>query len=228
MSLINEALKRAREAQSQAPGGQPGQAAPAPGRRIELRPAEPPPSAATNHPSVMPIVLTIAAVVGVLLLWQARSQHADGGTTMAVAAKSNPAPQPAPQAANRTPVTERVIQPPALETKRATESATARPASNVGPVNAAAPSQTEPAGTAVAGSGTQTASAPLIAAAEPASAPALRLQAILFTPRNPSAMINGKMVYAGDKLGQLRVVAIGRDYATLTGPAGTNVLTLPE
>jgi hypothetical protein len=63
--------------------------------------------------------------------------------------------------------------------------------------------------------------------APPKPAP-LRLQAIIFTPRRPSAMISGRTLFIGDKLGDLRVVAIGKDSATLAGAGQTNILSLPE
>jgi hypothetical protein len=56
----------------------------------------------------------------------------------------------------------------------------------------------------------------------------LRLQAIIFNPRRPSAMISGKTLFVGDKLGDLRVVAINRESATLAGAGQTNVLSLSE
>ena len=63
--------------------------------------------------------------------------------------------------------------------------------------------------------------------APPKPAP-LRLQAIIFTPRRPSAMISGKTLFIGDKLGDLRVVAISKESAILAGTGQTNVLTLSE
>jgi hypothetical protein len=63
----------------------------------------------------------------------------------------------------------------------------------------------------------------------PPSKPApLRLQAIVYNPRRPSAMISGKTLFVGDKLGDLRVVAIDKESATLTGGGQTNILSLPE
>ncbi|HOS76060.1 MAG TPA: hypothetical protein PKW12_12450, partial [Verrucomicrobiota bacterium] len=72
------------------------------------------------------------------------------------------------------------------------------------------------------------------AEAEPAVAPALpkppplRLQAIIFDPRRPSAMINGKLVFLGDKVRDFRVARIDQESATLVGGGLTNVLTLLE
>lgn len=70
-------------------------------------------------------------------------------------------------------------------------------------------------------------SSAMTAQTPPKPAP-LRLQAIVFNPKRPSAMINGKTLFIGDKLGDLRVVAIDRDSAILAGAGRTNILTLPE
>jgi hypothetical protein len=67
------------------------------------------------------------------------------------------------------------------------------------------------------------------AAITPPPKPApLRLQAIIFNPKRPSALISGKTLFIGDKLGDSRVVAIDQDSATLVGGGKTNVLSLPE
>jgi hypothetical protein len=50
----------------------------------------------------------------------------------------------------------------------------------------------------------------------------------VFNPKRPSAQINGKTLFIGDKLGDSRVVAIGQESATLVGAGKTNVLILPE
>ena len=41
-------------------------------------------------------------------------------------------------------------------------------------------------------------------------------------------MISGKTLFVGDKLGDLRVVAIDKESATLAGAGQTNVLSLAE
>ena len=61
-------------------------------------------------------------------------------------------------------------------------------------------------------------------AAEPA--PSLRLQAIIFNPRRPSALISGRTVFLGDKFGELRVTRISPTSVTLSGPGRTNLLEL--
>jgi hypothetical protein len=64
--------------------------------------------------------------------------------------------------------------------------------------------------------------------AAPPKTPPLRLQAIVFNPKQPSALISGKTVFVGDKLGDTRVVAIDRESATLVKSGQTNVLSLEE
>jgi len=70
--------------------------------------------------------------------------------------------------------------------------------------------------------------APVIAP-PPSPQPApLRLQAIIFNPKRPSVMISGKTLFVGDKLGDMRVVAIEKDSAILAGGGQTNVLSVAQ
>ncbi len=63
----------------------------------------------------------------------------------------------------------------------------------------------------------------------PSAKPALpKLQGIVFNPRRPSAVINGKTLFLGDRVAGFRVVAIGPDSATLVSGGQTNVLMLEE
>ena len=62
----------------------------------------------------------------------------------------------------------------------------------------------------------------------PPKPPPLRLQAIVFNPRRPSVVINGRTLFLGEKLGDSRVVAIDQESATLVGAGKTNILTMPE
>jgi hypothetical protein len=68
------------------------------------------------------------------------------------------------------------------------------------------------------------------AATPPSAAPSgprpIRLQGIVYDPTRPSAMINGKTLFVGDRLGAMQVVAIDRNSATLVGGGQTNLLTL--
>ena len=54
----------------------------------------------------------------------------------------------------------------------------------------------------------------------------LKLQGILFHPTRPSAVINGRLLFVGERVGELRVMAIEQDSVTLAGGGKTNYLTL--
>ena len=66
--------------------------------------------------------------------------------------------------------------------------------------------------------------APVLAPAKPEPSP-LKLQAIFYTPRNPSAIINGKTVQIGDTFEGLRIVKINPDSVDLATPTQTNRLS---
>jgi hypothetical protein len=58
--------------------------------------------------------------------------------------------------------------------------------------------------------------------------PAFKLQSIFYSPRNPSVVINGKILFIGDRVGEARVISIRQDSATIVTSAGkTNLLELP-
>jgi hypothetical protein len=63
--------------------------------------------------------------------------------------------------------------------------------------------------------------------APPKPAP-LRLQGIVFNPSHPSALINGKTVYIGDKVGGFQVSEISQNSATLINAGQTNLLELAQ
>ena len=67
--------------------------------------------------------------------------------------------------------------------------------------------------------------APAVVAAPTPLAP-LRLQAVFYSPPNPSAIISGKTVHVGDSVRELQVVAIGSASALLVNSTQTNFLTL--
>jgi hypothetical protein len=65
------------------------------------------------------------------------------------------------------------------------------------------------------------------AAAEPSTAASpLKLQGIVFNPRRPSALINGRVMFVGDRVRDLRITAIHPDDVVLAGANRTNVLSL--
>jgi hypothetical protein len=63
---------------------------------------------------------------------------------------------------------------------------------------------------------------------EPISKPAPKLQAVVYDPKRPSAIISGKSVFKGDKVGEFSVVGITQESVTLVGSGQTNVLVLGE
>ena len=60
----------------------------------------------------------------------------------------------------------------------------------------------------------------------PPAPPPLKLQSIIFNPKTPSAMINGRVVFVGDRVRDLHVAAIHRDEVVLTSRGRTNTLSL--
>lgn len=184
MSLINDALKRAQEAQTQTP--------PAPQPGPQLRPAEPTSYAWHGVGLMLPAALALVAVVVLFLVWEVSRQRA--AQPQEVRATAGPAP-----------VTESA-QP-------ATVSAPAEPA----------PRPPAPGTPQVVGDAPTNAPAPVSEDVKPIMP---KLQAVIFSPRNPSAVINGRTVFRGDRLGSFRVTKITADSATLVGEGQTNVLTL--
>jgi hypothetical protein len=182
MSLINDALKRAKQAQPPPSGP----VAPPP----QLRPAEPPQVARAGAALGLSIGLTALALLALLCVWVLSR----GGETKLVAAKE------------QTPNVETAAPAPV-----ASEPAVAAPEPVSSP---ASPEETSP-------------QAP---AAEPVVAPPppLRLQAIIFNPKRPSATIGRRTDFVGDKCAGFRVVAINQTSATLVGGRQTNVLNLSE
>lgn len=58
--------------------------------------------------------------------------------------------------------------------------------------------------------------------------PPLKLQGIFFNPRSPSAVVNGRTVYVGDRVNGFRVLAIKPDAVWLANGVATNVLSLSD
>jgi len=56
----------------------------------------------------------------------------------------------------------------------------------------------------------------------------LKLQGIVFNPQRPSALVNGRTVFIGDRVREMRVVAISMATLTLSGAGQTNVLSLAD
>lgn len=168
MSLVNDALRRATEAQKKINSEPP---------KLPLRPAAPPMEEAKGLGLAWPLSLVLFVAVVGLIGWLNR-----GGDSLPVQARTPAAEIP------RT-------FPTSASVPAATNSPTNQPALAAGP---SAPPKPEP----------------------------LRLQAVFFNPRNPSAIIGGKTVVVGDSIRHFRVAAIASNSALLISATETNLLTL--
>jgi len=215
MSLINDALRRTKQVQQQAPPV----VAPGP----PLQPLETGPLPARGRGSVRLALPCAAGLLALFLILQGVRGHRAAPPSAALPAeRGSSAVQPASptstgyDAAGPVPLSAGERAMVGAESPRSpvegTESATNGPSSSI-------------AITSEPGSATN---APVEAAPEtssPGPRP-IRLQAIVFHPTRPSAMINGKTLFIGDMLGEMQLVAIGRESATLVGGGQTNLLTL--
>jgi hypothetical protein len=218
MSLINDALKRAREAQQQAP--------PPPSSQLQFRPVEPSQHARHGLGLMLPAALAGVALLALLFVWQlSQKRNATGpGEVKAITARATQAttapeaPMP-PAVAASEPTPTLAPQPKPLP----------EPASSPSPVTVPAVALATNAPATIAT--VQETEAPKAPALTPPPRPKpapLRLQAIVFSPTRPSAMVSGKTLFIGDKLGDYRVKAIDKGSLTLVGAGLTNVLTLSE
>ncbi|MBI3852210.1 MAG: hypothetical protein HY298_18290 [Verrucomicrobia bacterium] len=206
MSLINDALKRAKQAKQE----QPPAAAEAP----PLRPTEP-----SYQPSlwpflVLPLALAVVLALAGIFLWrwidQAKLQQAQMAKKPELEAK--------PPAANK--IVTSNPKPATAQTTPGPSSSTSAPPASAGGVQPATTNPT-PAGTINAISNTTA------AVVEPPAPPPLKLQGIFYTRKNPSAVINGKIRRVGDRIGEARLVAIGPESVTVIVGGKTNEMVLP-
>jgi hypothetical protein len=211
MSLINDALKEAKQAQQES--------APSPGTNLQLRPIEPTQPSGSHGGLFWPTALLAAALLLLVLVWRQNHRKDASGPTQvqartALAAAPTPTPQVAPAAVAPAPLPE---PPPApASAPKATDSSGSGIA--VAPLSLDASAATAP----------QEAVANTSAVAEPPPPkPALpKLQGILFNPTRPCALFSGKTYYVGDKVQGLRLAAIAAESVTLVGDGDTNVLSL--
>lgn len=215
MSLINDALKRAKQAQDSADSP-----APVP----PLRPVEPAQASARHSLGVLlPIGLAVVALLGLMLFWVLWKK--EGSTTTP--------PNAAPITVSaRTPVPEVA---PVGKDANTTGPATLVPASAISPVNEIAGNHSENSGSTMAAANRSptnqvsnaaaSAESNHVAAPEPTPAP-LKLQSIVYSPKRPSALINGRVLFIGDRIRDFRVTAIHREAVVLTGGGHTNLLSL--
>ena len=209
MSLINDALRRAKQAQEQAP----------PGPGLQLRELETTPLRGRGPALLRLGAAGAAGLLALCLLWQELRSHGwpSGAASVCEAHTAAAGAQPArPRATGADLAADAASplprpQPPESAGEAGAREATHAPATSL-------PLLSSP------GSATN---APAVAAeTAPSGPPPIRLQAIVFHPTRPSAMINGRTLFVGDMVGDMRLVAIGRESATLVGAGQTNLLTL--
>lgn len=207
MSLINEALKRAKEAQQEQPAP--------PSSGPKLRPVEPAP-ARRGFGLSLPVALAGISLLALFMVWQLAHRDSQDPPMTAAARAASAAPPPALSSPA-------VSQPPALPASRSPGSTQIPKESNVAgsQFGATTPLAAMPT-TGLAGTNAQP------GAETPPSPPPLKLQAIFFNPTRPSAIVSGKTVYVSGRVGEFRVAAIDRETVTLVAPGRTNLLNLSE
>lgn len=198
MSLINDALKRTKDAQQQNPPPPSGP---------PLKPADPAEAKTASNAKTLLYIMVACVVFGNALLFFAmsgkKSKPAEtsklGAPTPVAAPPTNPAPVAVVPPAPAPEVMENV--------KREAATAVVVP-----PVIATNPPVEQPVA---------------VAPPEPPKPAPLKLQSIIFNASRSSAMISGKFVFVGDKVQGYRVTAIDQETVTLIGNGQTNVLSLP-
>lgn len=197
MSLINDALKRAKNAQEQNPP---------PADGPPLKPADPAEAKTASNAKTLLYIMVACVVFGNALLFLAikdrgakKAEPTAAPVVAAVVPVTAPATNPAPA----------VVSPPPA----------APQAKVVPPAPAAVP--------AVVQTNVAIVQPVAVAPPEPPKPAPLKLQSIIYNPSRPSAMISGKFVMIGDKVQGLRVTAMDRETVTLVGNGQTNVLSLP-
>lgn len=213
MSLINDALRRARQSQKTPPPldsapagpGLPPSQPPAP-----LEPVEPPPI--SPWPSLLGVALVAVLVLGLIgtggwflmRAWSSkRSQRVACDAPAVVVTQPQPAAAGAANA--HTSTNARPVAP------TATATASAAPVSN-------AVSQPPPA--------PLTSAVVAAVAPPPVKWPHLRLQGIFYKPSAPFVVINNRTLYRDEMIEGAKVVAISSHNVTLVLGGQTNVMVL--
>lgn len=209
MSLINDALKRAKENQPAT--------TPAPEPDKPMQPAEPggdQPGKGGLPPYFIPAALVVLCGACWFLIqgWESKRQagiYPEPVVIHAREAVQDPVPTQEPA---RAPTADELkqfgVDPAAL---------------GAAPVSASATSAAATPGPSTTASPGATAAAP---AAPVRSRPAFKLQGIFYRVTNPSAMVNSRMVSVGDVVDDAKVKSIDRQSVTLIHDGQTQVLTL--
>jgi cytoskeletal protein RodZ len=205
MSLINDALKRAREVQQQAQPPPPAQ----------FKPVEP--AQTHSRPSFLVFVLIVILLVGGGV-FIGMALNRSGATKPIEARTQHDAPAPQRTLSSESPS---VPAAPAVAQSVASKNAsTAQPAGSV---------ENETSSRSMDANLTSTNVVEQVAAVTTPPKPAVPIvRGIFYNPDRPSAVLNSKTVYVGDSVAGFRVIDISHNSVTVTSAGETNVLTLPE
>jgi hypothetical protein len=192
MSLINDALKQAKQNQQTTPPAVPP---------LEFKPVEPGQQKSRQTSLlIVGLSLVIVAIIGLVaaLAWFVSQKNSP---VMMVQAATNrkPVAQTNPPPSKPVVVSDHSNESLVAETKPATVAETNTPL--IEAVNA------------------------VVEAAKPA---APKLQGIFFNANNPSAVVNGRSVFLGERVGNFFVLGISPTTVTLANSSVTNVLSLSE
>jgi hypothetical protein len=210
MSLVNDALKRAKDAQ------QPTPAPPISGPPFkEIDTVEVPARGITS-----PVTVAVVAVIALFVVWQSlrrgNETSRSEGNSAQVAARSSVTPETSPATVEPpSPKLEPApgLVPGATVVKSPPDGAT----TNEAPLSPAIP----------ASLATDHAQQEIVPPAPP-TPPPLRLQAVIWNPKRPSAIISGKTVFVGDEIQEFKVTKINQDSATLSGSGGLKEMKIAQ
>jgi len=215
MSLINDALKRAKQAQ------QP-HSPDAPHMKVQFRPVE----SNQRRPKKGNAGIWITVfIVACLIVGFVVRQSTRNNTPTPKEAKAREIVPAAPIVQKTTPPVPASTPAPAPAPSLPAAITAAATPNPVAPVTTTAPAPNPVTQEPVAKE--TTAPAPVVIQ-EPVEKIVPKLQAVVFNPKRPSAIISGKSVFAGDRVGEFRVVTITQESVTLVGGGQTNVLVLGE
>ncbi len=206
MSLINEALKRAKQLQESGGAAATG---------VAMRPVEALHQADAGTGRWLPALIGVVFSISMIFLWQ----WSHPGALTHVRAKTAAMQADATTAAA-----------PGIPAVAVAQEKTPKPAAPA-VLPAAPPTAAGTGSNDLAAAAATDETIPVISAVvEPPQAPPVtyKLQSLVYSSKSPSAVINGKIVFKGDRVAGARVLAIDPDAVLILTPAGqTNLLELP-
>jgi hypothetical protein len=226
MSLINDALKNARKK-----ADQPRQS---PVDGLALRPPEPAQPTSRNAwliPGAIGLAFALVAIAAAgFYLSRNSSNTGPSPEKLTVNARELAPATPSAAAANGSTVQAEPGSAPAPISPPAKEPPATAVTRTVVGVAPAAPAPAMPAATVAPSPAPNAITQPAPAAiSAPAPQPEpLRLQAIVYHPTRPSALISGKTVFVGERVQGMKVTGITKDSATVADNRNVLVLKLPE